>query len=450
VPRRQRVRVDDDPFELRLLRSVEIERFQHRELGDRRGVRQRAHLARHREYVDVLALRDHRPLLNERAIPPEPLVQRFVPVRHDHSVPEEAVRRERVVERDPKDEHRLQPQRLCHAHLGDDGAFLVLVPEVRRVPVALLRVDGHLDGVEALCRQRRPPHEVVGLVHLNAAHPPWLRCLLFGTTTPGGHQSEREQAGDPIHRLDPYSTVHRLANMVIRGVLFDKDGTLFDFFTVWVPACREAATHVVTDMGRPELLDAILSAGGLEPATGRVTPGSLLAAGTTDELIAAWARVADDGWRAAYADDVHRIFHRHASAAPKEVAPLAALFDDLRGRGLKIGVATQDSTAAAEAALVSAGARALVDVVLGADAVARPKPAPDMVEAFARAAGVDASEVMMVGDSTVDLEMGRAAGVGRVVGVLSGPSEHADLEPLADDVIASVAVLPSVLTSGAE
>ncbi len=46
--------------------------------------------------------------------------------------------------------------------------------------------------------------------------------------------------------------------------------------------------------------------------------------------------------------------------------------------------------------------------------------------------------------------MGRAAGAGRNIGVLTGPSELADLEGLADDVITSVAAIPSMLTSAVE
>ena len=44
----------------------------------------------------------------------------------------------------------------------------------------------------------------------------------------------------------------------------------------------------------------------------------------------------------------------------------------------------------------------------------------------------------MVGDTAADLRMGRAAGAGLVVAVLTGVGGRADLAPLADAVIASV------------
>ena len=44
----------------------------------------------------------------------------------------------------------------------------------------------------------------------------------------------------------------------------------------------------------------------------------------------------------------------------------------------------------------------------------------------------------VVGDRPADLRMARAAGAGLIVGVLTGVGGRADLEPLADLVIASV------------
>jgi phosphoglycolate phosphatase len=56
-----------------------------------------------------------------------------------------------------------------------------------------------------------------------------------------------------------------------------------------------------------------------------------------------------------------------------------------------------------------------------------------------------AAEVCVVGDNLHDLEMGRAAGAGLVVGVLTGTSEHGDLAPLADRVLESIVALEALL-----
>ena len=43
--------------------------------------------------------------------------------------------------------------------------------------------------------------------------------------------------------------------------------------------------------------------------------------------------------------------------------------------------------------------------------------------------------VAVVGDTPADLAMGRSAGAGRVIGVLTGVGGRAELEPLADVVL---------------
>ena len=58
-----------------------------------------------------------------------------------------------------------------------------------------------------------------------------------------------------------------------------------------------------------------------------------------------------------------------------------------------------------------------------------------------QALAVEPAQAAVVGDSPADLAMGRAAGAGLVVGVLSGVGGRADLEPYADLILGSVAEL---------
>jgi phosphoglycolate phosphatase len=47
----------------------------------------------------------------------------------------------------------------------------------------------------------------------------------------------------------------------------------------------------------------------------------------------------------------------------------------------------------------------------------------------------------VIGDTPADLTMGRAAGVGRTIGVLTGVGSREDLAPLADALLGSVGEL---------
>jgi hypothetical protein len=66
---------------------------------------------------------------------------------------------------------------------------------------------------------------------------------------------------------------------VIRGLLFDKDGTLLDYEASWPPINREAG--LLAAQGDAALASRLLRAAGADPATGLAVADSLLAAGNT-------------------------------------------------------------------------------------------------------------------------------------------------------------------------
>src|SRR5699024_10043216 len=123
---------------------------------------------------------------------------------------------------------------------------------------------------------------------------------------------------------------------------------------------------------------------------------------------------------------------------------LGGLLDGLRRAGYRLGVATNDSEAAARQQLGTAGILAAFDFVAGADSGHGAKPGPGMLLAFARDGGLDPGEVAMIGDSVHDMAMADRAGVR--IGVLTGPAEAADLENAADIVLDSIAALPAFLS----
>jgi phosphoglycolate phosphatase len=67
-----------------------------------------------------------------------------------------------------------------------------------------------------------------------------------------------------------------------------------------------------------------------------------------------------------------------------------------------------------------------------------------MVAAFCAAARVLPAEVVMVGDTPADLMMGRAAGCGLTVGVLTGGLGRSALEPHADIVLDTIHALETL------
>ncbi len=90
-----------------------------------------------------------------------------------------------------------------------------------------------------------------------------------------------------------------------------------------------------------------------------------------------------------------------------------------------------------------------IDASVSSDEVPRGRPYPDLVRRAMDLTGVtDAARVAKVGDTPADLEEGRAAGCGLVVGVTSGSHTRADLEPFPHThLIRSIAGLPALLRS---
>ncbi len=230
----------------------------------------------------------------------------------------------------------------------------------------------------------------------------------------------------------------------IRGVLFDKDGTLFDFCSMWMPAYRAAVEYLARLTGI-EQQQQLLQVAGYDPEAGQVRAGSLLASATTAEIAALWLEQVGLSEHVEARARILEIFHQHAIQAPHPTVDLDALFTALRTRGIVLGVATMDSTASALEGLAALGVSASLDFVAGFDAGFGVKPEPGMVHAFSRAVGLPMDAIAVVGDSVSDLEMGRAAGVGLCVGVLTGTAVYSDLGPVADVVLDDVSTLPVVL-----
>jgi phosphoglycolate phosphatase len=225
----------------------------------------------------------------------------------------------------------------------------------------------------------------------------------------------------------------------LRGLVFDKDGTLFDFQATWGAWCAGFVRELAgADAGLAAALAAALE---YDLAAARFLPRSPVIAGTMEVVIAAVRNVMpglDEAW-------LRRHVLATTAAAPQvAAAPLVPLLDRLRGAGLTLGLATNDAEAPARAHLTQAGVLDRFAFVAGYDSGHGAKPGPGMLEAFCRATALPPGACAMIGDSAHDLASGRAAGMATVA-VLTGPAPAADLAPLADVVLANVADLPAWL-----
>ena len=193
----------------------------------------------------------------------------------------------------------------------------------------------------------------------------------------------------------------------LRGVIFDLDGTLVDTPRAIVDTCRAATL-------RPDAPEALIRA----------------AIGLPLEVALARVLGRDTG-----AAEVQAAVERYRAIWRAEVGPLLGGLVypgvreglvELRARGLRLGVATGKNQAGADRSIDEAGLRASLDVVAGHDRVDRPKPHRDLALFVLRALGLEAGEAVVVGDSALDLEMARGAGL-RSIAVTYGAQSEEEL-----------------------
>ena len=231
----------------------------------------------------------------------------------------------------------------------------------------------------------------------------------------------------------------------IRGVLFDKDGTLIDLRATWLAAYRNIAGELATAIGAPAAATTFLERLGYDPTTDRFAADSPLLWATN----AAIARIFAGQPELRHLPDVETVVAAHLGDLerypPAPVGDLVPLFSRLRASGLRLGVATMDWHAPALATLTALGIAPLLDCVIAADSGHGQKPDPGMALAFCAATGLAPGDIAVVGDTTADLIMGRRAGAGLVVAVETGGTPLEALTPLADHVLDRVTSIEAVL-----
>jgi phosphoglycolate phosphatase len=227
--------------------------------------------------------------------------------------------------------------------------------------------------------------------------------------------------------------------MQIEALLFDKDGTLFDFSKTWNVWCAGVIDHFAD--GDSARADAIAQAIEFDLATQSFLPTSPAIAGTNREI----AELISAQVPGSEVDAVDRFIAHAAATAPlAQAVELAPFLQGLRDKGLKLGVMTNDTEMGARAHLTHTGVYDLFDLVLGADSGHGAKPDAQPLLAFANYVGIAPEKVAMVGDSTHDLIAGRAAGMS-TIGVLTGMAGPDTLAPYANVVLNNVGDIPSWL-----
>jgi phosphoglycolate phosphatase len=235
-------------------------------------------------------------------------------------------------------------------------------------------------------------------------------------------------------------------------IIFDKDGTLIAFDLMW----KTWYAHLTGALRRQvrfsaEMERALRETLGADAESASCSGGewdpdgplTLAATGEVRLLIAGILyRYGHKAWPEAL-----RITQQAESEARaalegydllQPIGPLRALFERLTQAGILLAIATADDRHPTEDALARLGIASLCAAWVCGDDGVPLKPAPDMVLKLCRDLHTAPEDTIVVGDTVSDLQMGRSAGCGWVIGVTSGALRREYLEPYADLVIPDI------------
>jgi phosphoglycolate phosphatase-like HAD superfamily hydrolase len=237
--------------------------------------------------------------------------------------------------------------------------------------------------------------------------------------------------------------------MSIKGVIFDKDGTLLDFDGYWLPVARAAYQDVLQTVGRKDIpIEELFLATGI--VNGEAEISGSLCCGTYGQL----------------GGDIYSVLkHHNVNISLRETVDLTVKFfhdnmdkgvmnptspslkktlTSLKEKGLKLAVVTADDKFVTEKCLEGLGIKELFDDIFADDGVNPPKPDPYYANAFMQKYGLKNSETLMVGDTFTDLNFANNSKIS-FVGIAKNQRNRGLLEAKTTTVISDMQELLGVL-----
>ena len=188
---------------------------------------------------------------------------------------------------------------------------------------------------------------------------------------------------------------------MLRAAIFDIDGTLVDSNELHVTAWREVFLRFGKDV----------PSAALRAQMGKGGDQLMPVFWSREEL----ARVGEE----MQAQRVELFMQKYLPLA-KPFAGVRALFERVKGAGLRIALASSAKQPELEHHVQQLDIGDLVDASTSADDAERSKPQPDILQAaLARLPGVAGANAVLIGDSPYDAQAAGRAGM-RCIGVLTG------------------------------
>jgi len=228
-----------------------------------------------------------------------------------------------------------------------------------------------------------------------------------------------------------------------KWVFFDKDGTLIDLCSIWIPWSKSVYSYITNSLEQRFVLserEFIIKLGVNEDEisiniTSPLAIGSILEA----QIIVAFI-LYENGvrWDKAMTIAKEAIAFANEQKKYLEVNTLPGVYNllqALKENGVKMGVVTADLTSSAVYMLKKAQLSHFFEFFYGSDLVENSKPSPDLAYLAAERHQIDLSKVTMIGDSNADMRFAKNAGFLQAICINSGNQSNVDNFPDADLII---------------
>lgn len=216
---------------------------------------------------------------------------------------------------------------------------------------------------------------------------------------------------------------------MIRAILFDKDGTLLQFTECWVDSIVGFLENKILDDNKKR--EVFRKIGIRED--GGVEENSILSSETATDLAIIFSKYLDEDLDEIYRElDDHLLnYLKKNNKFIRETCDLRKLFEALRERGIIIGIFTSDNYRQAKYSMDYLGLDSFIDFYAAAD-IYKKKPNKESLEVFKKKYSLEDQEIIIVGDSRVDMVFGEDT---LKVGVLCGTGSREMLAKYTDNII---------------
>ena len=229
----------------------------------------------------------------------------------------------------------------------------------------------------------------------------------------------------------------------LKGLLFDKDGTLIDISLSWLEPMKAAAKLVAQKANQPELADQLLIKGGYLPEQNCWADDSIIAFETSEAMFDIWSEMTNRDLIDSLVPQIQSIVHDSLMNAVPVIDDIKPLFE-LLAQHYTLGVASMDDHENVNTTLHGLDLHEQIAFYCGADSNFGHKPAAGMVQAFCEQVSLRPDQIAVIGDSNHDLKMARSAGA-VAIAVLSGASSEENLSENADYIFDDIKALSTHL-----